>query len=153
TLSIREDIYFILREAQGFQMTKASRLGGFRKAKGADLTLAFEHECTGNHVMQRLLALSECCHDVTDEQNEAGDDLSNPTQRRSAWINATAMQIGDYDSHCLLSNGCLFRRAEEIDFVRDAQSQPDQTTNNGAQHHSYNCRRNGENYSVDKHCK
>src|SRR5262249_52386906 len=59
----------------------------------------------------------------------------------------------DYDSHCLLSNGCLFRRAEEIDFVRDAQSQPDQTTNNGAQHHSYNCRRNGENYSVDKHCK
>ena len=29
TLSIREDIYFILREAQYVQMTKASRLGGF----------------------------------------------------------------------------------------------------------------------------
>src|SRR5438046_7687179 len=92
TLSIREAIYVILREAQYIQMNKSPPFGRLLQQKSRRLSLAFEDQCAGDHVMQRLLPVGTSRHNITNEQNDTGDDLSNTAKRRFAGVKSTAMR-------------------------------------------------------------
>ena len=54
-------------------------------------TLAADHQRTGDHIMQRLLARGEASHDVTDKQNQAGEVFREMTSSSAREGNTVAV--------------------------------------------------------------
>ena len=67
------------------------RVAGVTPARHA--ALAANHQRTGDHVVQRLLALAKASHDVTDEQNHAGEIFRKMTSTGPREGYAIAVQV------------------------------------------------------------